>query len=154
MIGSEKRLMAFFIFNKVVQLVLKVVNKVRDHLLSSRLFKAIIDELNCQLNWDYLLWLEMVKRGSVLKIFNEAVPALTEFFTEREEIITELENEVWLPGFAFLIDVTTISTISYSISPRATPQALPEKGMNIAQTNTAPQDSFRVSVQLQTIGYL
>ena len=47
-----------------------------------------------------------LSRGRVLQRFNELLPALVEFFKERGEQLTELEDPTWLQDFAFLTDVT------------------------------------------------
>lgn len=93
--------------NEVMQLVVKIVNKVRAHSLQRRLFKALTDEMNCQYG-DLVLHCDVrwLSRGSVLKRFHEVLPALIEFFKDRGETITELEDEVWLQELGFLTDIT------------------------------------------------
>lgn len=87
--------------------MVKIVNKVRAQALQRRLFKTLTDEMDCQYG-ELLLRSEVrwLSRGRVLKRFNDVLPAIIEFFKQRDEPIQELENSTWLENFGFLVDIT------------------------------------------------
>ena len=97
----------FLNLNNVMKLVVKIVNKIRAQALQRRLFKTLADEIDCQYG-ELLLHSEVrwLSRGRVLKRFNDVLPAILQFFKERDEPIPELENSTWLRDFGFLVDIT------------------------------------------------
>ena len=97
----------FLNLNNVMKLVVKIVNKIRAQALQRRLFKTLVDEIDCQYG-ELLLHSEVrwLSRGRVLKRFNDVLPAILQFFKERDEPIPELENSTWLRDFGFLVDIT------------------------------------------------
>ncbi|CAH2016901.1 unnamed protein product, partial [Acanthoscelides obtectus] len=46
-----------------------------------------------------------ISRGRVLKHY-EIISAIVQFFNQRDEPITELENSIWRRDFGFLVDIT------------------------------------------------
>lgn len=93
--------------NNVMELVVKIVNSIRGKALKRRLFRELMDEVDCHYG-DLLLHsnVRWLSKGKVLHRFKELLPQIKIFLQEIDIVYEELENIKWLEDFAFLVDIT------------------------------------------------
>ncbi|KAL4104036.1 hypothetical protein QTP88_019349 [Uroleucon formosanum] len=95
--------LAIININNVMELVVKIVNSIRGKVLKRRLFRKLMDEVNCHYG-DLLLHsnVRWLSKGKVLHRFKELLPQIKIFLQEIDIVYEELENIKWLEDFAFL----------------------------------------------------
>ncbi|KAE9521271.1 hypothetical protein AGLY_018334 [Aphis glycines] len=87
--------------------VMELVNSIRGKALERRLFRELMDEVDCHYG-DLLLHsnVRWLSKGKVLHRFKELLPQIKIFLQEIDIVYEELENIKWLEDFAFLVDIT------------------------------------------------
>ncbi|KAF0737720.1 general transcription factor II-I repeat domain-containing protein 2-like, partial [Aphis craccivora] len=93
--------------NNVMELVVKIVNSISGKALKRRLFRELMDEVDCHYG-DLLLHsnVRWLSKGKVLHRFKELLPQIKIFLQEIDIVYEELENIKWLEDFSFLVDIT------------------------------------------------
>ncbi|CAH1973223.1 unnamed protein product [Acanthoscelides obtectus] len=92
----------FLKLNKVMKLVVKIVNEIRAQALQQRLFETLADEIYCQYGELLLHSVRWLSKDRELKRFNDTISAIFQVFKQRDEPIPELENSVRLRDLGFL----------------------------------------------------
>jgi Domain of unknown function (DUF4371)/Spin-doc zinc-finger/hAT family C-terminal dimerisation region len=91
----------------VMSVVVKVVNSIRAKALQRRLFRSLLEEIDCQYG-ELLLHTEVrwLSRGKVLQRFRDILPHIKEFLQTKNTPCTELDDNAWLMDLAFLTDIS------------------------------------------------
>lgn len=93
----------------VMDVVTKVVNKIRTVGLSHRQFRSFLEEIGSQYeDMPYYNKTRWLSRAKVLKRFFDLREVLVDFLKEKKLIATfpQLQNPEWIQKLAFLVDVT------------------------------------------------
>lgn len=91
----------------VMKVVVKVVNFIRSHALNHREFRTYLQEIQSEygdiIYYSQVRWLS---RGKVLQRFHELKHEIPAFMTEKGKPVHELEGELWMWDFVFLVDIS------------------------------------------------
>ena len=92
---------------EVMNIVVKVVNKILSNSLNHRQFQKLLVEVNAlHTDLKYLCEVRWLSRGAMLERFFELLKEIREFMVQKGEHFPQLSDPEWISNLAFLIDIT------------------------------------------------
>ncbi|GFU21837.1 general transcription factor II-I repeat domain-containing protein 2 [Trichonephila clavipes] len=87
----------------VMGICMKIVNSIRGRSLQRRMFRAQLEENEC--DYGELLYADVhwLSRGIFLQIFRDRLQEVKDFLESKDETYIELSDKIWLMDLAFLI---------------------------------------------------
>ena len=95
-------------FNEVMELVVKIVNRILSKGLKHRQCRAFLDKFNSQYP-DLLLHnnVRWLSKGRVLERFAACIEEIKIFLAEKDCVYQELSNPEWIQKLYFMVDITS-----------------------------------------------
>ena len=93
-------------FDHVVSMVLDCISFIKKRDLNNRIFKQVLKDFDA--NYDDLCFcaVSWPSYGNILGRFYSLLPEIFEFTNLKKCFLTELEDENWLRGLGFMVDIT------------------------------------------------
>ncbi|XP_077677617.1 general transcription factor II-I repeat domain-containing protein 2A-like [Eretmochelys imbricata] len=94
-------------FQHVMNVVIKIINSIREKPLQHQLFKALLEDVDDKQS-DLILHTEVqwLSKGKVLACFLSLIEEIKEFLKSTNQNFQQLEDSSWLMDLAFLTDIT------------------------------------------------